>query len=112
MGKTELTEKFDRRENLRGTALTIMGGIFWGLADRAVCGSRDYHWNRAVFWMLHGRCPADRRNKSKSFASIEPLTATVISILFMGVAFSWMDLFGFVGIIGAVTILSLPKKKA
>ena len=32
MGKTELTEKFDRRENLRGTALTIMGGIFWGLA--------------------------------------------------------------------------------
>ena len=28
MGKTELTEKFDRRENLRGTALTIMGGIF------------------------------------------------------------------------------------
>lgn len=30
MGKTELTEKFDRRENLRGTALTIMGGIFWG----------------------------------------------------------------------------------
>ena len=67
MGKTELTEKFDRRENLRGTALTIMGGIFWGLADRAVCGSRDYHWNRAVFWMLHGRCPADRRNKNKSF---------------------------------------------
>ena len=43
---------------------------------------------------------------------IEPLTATVISILFMGGAFSWMDLFGFVGIIGAVTILSLPKKKA
>lgn len=32
MGKTELTEKFERRENLRGTALTIMGGIFWGLA--------------------------------------------------------------------------------
>ena len=50
--------------------------------------------------------------KASLFASIEPLTATVISILFMGVAFSWMDLFGFVGIIGAVTILSLPKKKA
>ena len=42
--------------------------------------------------------------KASLFASIEPLTATVISILFMGVAFSWMDLFGFVGIIGAVTI--------
>lgn len=30
MGKTELTEKFDRRENLRGTALTIMGGGYFG----------------------------------------------------------------------------------
>lgn len=30
MGKTELTEKFDRRENLRGTALTIMGGNILG----------------------------------------------------------------------------------
>ena len=43
-------------------------------------------------------------------ASVEPLTATIASVLFMGVVFSVMDLLGFVGIIGAVVILSLPKK--
>ena len=264
MGKTELTEKFDRRENLRGTALTIMGGILWGLAGVfgkysfvyrgmtaqwlvnvrliiagiilltavyrkqgkdtwrvwknkrhairmilygvigiAACQMTYYmavddsnagiatvlqytapvmimiylairnrkmpncteltalflafagtvllatHGNltelsiskitlvlgllSAVATVFYNLLPGELMNeygtvlsfgcymegvrliggtKASLFASIEPLTATVISILFMGVAFSWMDLFGFVGIIGAVTILSLPKKKA
>ena len=49
-------------------------------------------------------------SRASLFASVEPLTATIASVLFMGVAFSVMDLLGFVGIIGAVVILSLPKK--
>ena len=32
MEYTELTERFERREKMRGTALTILGGVFWGLA--------------------------------------------------------------------------------
>lgn len=44
-------------------------------------------------------------------ASVEPLTATVMSVLFMHVAFSGMDLAGLSGIIAGVIILSLPKKK-
>lgn len=50
-------------------------------------------------------------SRASLFASVEPLTATVASVLFMNVAFSWMDLLGFAGIIGAVVILSLPKKE-
>lgn len=50
-------------------------------------------------------------SKASLFASVEPLTATVMSVLFMHVAFSGMDLAGFVGIIVGVIILSLPKKK-
>lgn len=50
-------------------------------------------------------------SKASLFASVEPLTATVMSVLFMHVAFSGMDLAGFVGIIAGVIILSLPKKK-
>ena len=49
-------------------------------------------------------------SRASLFASVEPLTATIASVLFMGVAFSVMDLLGFVGIIGAVVILSLPRK--
>ena len=50
-------------------------------------------------------------SKASLFASVEPLTATAMSVIFMHVAFSGMDLAGFVGIIAAVIILSLPKKK-
>jgi len=39
------------------------------------------------------------------------LTATALTVIFMHVAFSAMDLAGVVGIIAAVIILSLPKKK-
>ena len=28
----ELSERLDRKETVRGTALTIAGGFFWGLA--------------------------------------------------------------------------------
>ena len=50
-------------------------------------------------------------SKASLFASVEPLTATAMSVLFMHVAFSGMDLAGFVGIIAGVIILSLPKKQ-
>ena len=50
-------------------------------------------------------------SKASLLASVEPLTATALSVIFMHVAFSAMDLAGFVGIIAAVIILSLPKKK-
>lgn len=49
--------------------------------------------------------------RASLFASVEPLTATLASVLFMGVSFGFMDLLGFAGIIGAVIILSLPGKK-
>ena len=49
--------------------------------------------------------------RASLFASVEPLTATLASVLFMGVSFEFMDLLGFAGIIGAVIILSLPGKK-
>ena len=51
-------------------------------------------------------------SRASLFASIEPLTATVATVLFMNVAFAGIDLAGFACIIGAVVILSLPKKKA
>lgn len=50
-------------------------------------------------------------SRASLFASVEPLTATIASVLFMDVAFSGMDLAGFAGIIAAVVILSLPKKQ-
>lgn len=50
-------------------------------------------------------------SRASLFASVEPLTATVASVVFLKVAFSGMDLLGFAGIIAAVVILSLPKKR-
>lgn len=50
--------------------------------------------------------------RASLFASVEPLTATLATVLFMNVAFVKMDLAGFVCIIGAVILLSLPKKEA
>lgn len=50
-------------------------------------------------------------SRASLFASVEPLTATVASVLFMNVAFSGMDVAGFAGIIAAVVILSMPKKE-
>ena len=41
-------------------------------------------------------------SKASLLASVEPLTATALSVIFMHVAFSAMDLAGFVGIIAAV----------
>lgn len=49
--------------------------------------------------------------RASLFASVEPLTATLASVLFMGVSFAFMDFLGFAGIISAVIILSLPKKE-
>lgn len=50
-------------------------------------------------------------SRASLFASVEPLTATAATVLFMNVAFAGIDLAGFACIIGAVIILSLPKKK-
>lgn len=49
--------------------------------------------------------------KASLFASVEPLTATIVTVLFMNVAFVKLDLIGFACIIGAVVVLSLPKKE-
>ena len=49
--------------------------------------------------------------RASLFASVEPLTATLATVLFMNVAFVKMDVAGFVCIIGAVILLSLPKKE-
>ncbi len=43
-------------------------------------------------------------SKASLLASVEPLTATAMSVIFMHVAFSGMDLAGFVGIIAGVII--------
>lgn len=50
--------------------------------------------------------------RASLFASVEPLTATIATVLFMHVAFVKMDLIGFIFIIGAVIILSLPKRES
>ena len=49
--------------------------------------------------------------RASLFASVEPLTATLATVLFMNVEFVKMDVAGFVCIIGAVILLSLPKKE-
>lgn len=50
-------------------------------------------------------------SRASLFASVEPLTATAATVIFMQVAFSGMDLAGFFCIIAAVILLSLPAKK-
>lgn len=50
-------------------------------------------------------------SRASLFASVEPLTATLATVLFLHVAFGIMDFAGFVCIIAAVILLALPKKK-
>ena len=42
---------------------------------------------------------------------MEPVTAILVSVLFLGQKFAWMDFAGFVLILGTVAALSLQKKK-
>ena len=54
MGYTELTEQFERREKMRGTALTILGGVFWGLAG--VFGKYSFeHRGMTPQWLVNVR---------------------------------------------------------
>lgn len=48
--------------------------------------------------------------KASLFASVEPLTATIATVLWMHVEFLFIDFMGFVCIIGAVVMLSCMKK--
>lgn len=52
----EMSEKMRRRETMRGTALTLMGGVFWGLAG--VFGKYSFeHKGMTAQWLVNG--PAD-----------------------------------------------------
>ena len=42
---------------------------------------------------------------------MEPVTATFMTVVFMGAAFQFVDFIGLAGILGAVLMLSLLKKE-
>lgn len=48
--------------------------------------------------------------KGSLFASIEPVSATVFSVLWLNVSFGWMDLLGFLCILSTIFLLALEKK--
>lgn len=50
----EMSEKMRRRETMRGTALTLMGGVFWGLAG--VFGKYSFeHKGMTAQWLVNVR---------------------------------------------------------
>lgn len=49
--------------------------------------------------------------KGSLYASVEPVSATVFSVLFMHVSFGFMDFVGFVCIISTIFLLALDKKE-
>lgn len=48
--------------------------------------------------------------KGSLFASIEPVSATIFSVVWMHVSFGWIDLMGFACIISTIFLLALDKK--
>ena len=50
-------------------------------------------------------------SKASLFASVEPVTATFMTVVFMGAAFQFVDFIGLADILGAVLMLSLLKKE-
>ncbi|MDD3205406.1 MAG: DMT family transporter, partial [Lachnospiraceae bacterium] len=50
-------------------------------------------------------------SKASLYAAVEPLTATVASVIFFHVTFLPIDFTGFLCIIAAVAMLSIPKNK-
>ncbi len=48
--------------------------------------------------------------KGSLYASVEPVSATVFSVLWMHAGFGWMDFFGFVCIVSTVFLLAMDKK--
>ena len=50
----ELSERLDRKETVRGTALTIAGGFFWGLAG--VFGKYSFEYKGVTApWLVNVR---------------------------------------------------------
>ena len=50
----EISEKMRRRETMRGTVLTLMGGVFWGLAG--VFGKYSFeHKGMTAQWLVNVR---------------------------------------------------------
>ena len=50
----EMSEKMRRRETMRGTVLTLMGGVFWGLAG--VFGKYSFeHKGMTAQWLVNVR---------------------------------------------------------
>lgn len=50
--------------------------------------------------------------KASLYACIEPVSATIISILWLKVAFSWIDIIGFIFIISTIFILSINNSSS
>ena len=49
--------------------------------------------------------------KASIIACVEPVAATICSIIFMGVNFSFLDIVGFVCIISTIFIVAIFDKK-
>lgn len=49
--------------------------------------------------------------KGSLYASVEPVSATVFSVIWMHVSFGLMDLIGFACIISTIFLLALDKKE-
>ncbi len=50
-------------------------------------------------------------SRAGMIASIEPVAATVLSVVWLGASFTSMDLLGFICIISTIFLLSLPSRK-
>lgn len=79
--------------------------IFWGMAVVILLGTIV-----AFSCYMEGiRCVGPK--KGSLYASVEPVSATVFSVLFMHVSFGFMDFLGFVCIISTIFLLAMDKKE-
>ena len=80
------------------------GECFWGLAAVVLMGTVI-----AFTIYLEGiRCVGPK--KGSLYASVEPVSATVFSVILMGVSFTGMDLLGFACIISTIFLLSVDRQ--
>ncbi len=63
----------------------------------------------AAFTLYLGGVKIVGPTKGSLYASIEPVSATVISVLWLQVAFSWIDLVGFICILSTIFLLAFAK---
>ena len=63
----------------------------------------------AAFTLYLGGVKIVGPTKGSLYASIEPVSATVISVLWLHVAFSWIDLVGFICILSTIFLLAFAK---